>query len=346
MEKAVWNQMQVVAQEITQGSEMYWALREASRDGKLYCADPDCCERVKFRMGEKRIAHFAHVSGGECDYASHDRRNNEATKKARQILFEALNAKGYQVEIEPKLLRHRYAQLSFPLPNGEICAIEFARKNSYLELNHLYEEYADAGYRMQAIFIAESDADIIVTNGTLYHGKFTVFRHEKQAILWNIQSNLLKMYTTDGIVFSDFSVENLKIGEFGLEHMGLLEKRRQIQEEEEKRRQMEAQRKAEEEERERKWQEIAEARKKRQELEQKMGEEKTPHSLPKSVANSPISQSNKTHERQQRNPRLGSDHNAEDYSEAEDIICRNLNEAEKEIRKIHTYKSSLKRVFF
>lgn len=73
MERAKWNDLEISATDIASDYQKEAEIRKVS--GKeLICLDPECeSPLLKYCHGEKKSAYFAHLHGGNCDYAQFDR---------------------------------------------------------------------------------------------------------------------------------------------------------------------------------------------------------------------------------------------------------------------------------
>ena len=109
MERGIWQEKPLMAMEIAEDYELEKEIRRASSRGELRCPDPDCgSPLLKYCHGEIRGAYFAHRTQEDCDYARFDQVNGGVMQNIRRCLYEVLRQQELAVEVEAKVLPHRY----------------------------------------------------------------------------------------------------------------------------------------------------------------------------------------------------------------------------------------------
>lgn len=159
MEKAIYKGKLIFASDVAKEFDFERAVRLASKNRKLRCPDNDCnAPVVKYCRGEKKCAYFAHIDNNECDYAKFDKQNRRL-KDIRLALYEHFKALGYAVDIEKKILKHRYCQLSFCTDEGNLIAIEFGNKNMMVkDIEEREAEFYGAGINLLWLFVGDLES--------------------------------------------------------------------------------------------------------------------------------------------------------------------------------------------
>lgn len=110
MERAKWNGREYTASEVADDFEMEHAIRQIS-GRELFCPDPQCeTPLLRYCHGEKKHAYFAHLQTGSCDYAQFDKQPG-IIREGRYKLYDLFKSKGYDVQIEQKILPHHYTHI-------------------------------------------------------------------------------------------------------------------------------------------------------------------------------------------------------------------------------------------
>ena len=152
MERAKWNDLEISATDIANDYQKELEIRKVS--GKeLICPDPECeSPLLKYCHGEKKSAYFAHLHDGKCDYAQFDRQPS-ILREIRYQLYESFKGKGYDVEIEKKILKHHYTHLI--LKDGEKkIAVELGDKTvSYSKIMEFESQYTGLGISCKWIVV-------------------------------------------------------------------------------------------------------------------------------------------------------------------------------------------------
>lgn len=118
--------------------------RHAVRELDHNC--PKCRGLVILKRGRIVVAHFAHKPNANCDWA---RGETRAHLEAKQLLHDALAARGLRVEVErvvPSQTGDRRADVFFLSPTGIEVAIELQHTNIVIEeIERRAFSYAGAG---------------------------------------------------------------------------------------------------------------------------------------------------------------------------------------------------------
>lgn len=159
MERAKWNDLEISATDIASDYQKEAEIRKVS--GKeLICLDPECeSPLLKYCHGEKKSAYFAHLHDGNCDYAQFDRQPS-ILREIQYQLYESFKKKGYDVEIEKKILKHHYTHLI--LKDGEKrIAVELGDKTvSYSKIMEFESQYTGLGISCKWIVVDEINPKI------------------------------------------------------------------------------------------------------------------------------------------------------------------------------------------
>ena len=157
MENAVWNGKVISAIEIAQDYSLEKDIRRASKNKEIRCPDTECRGILKYCHGEIKGAYFAHLDSGECDYARFDASDNAQLCNLRRKLYEVFKGKGYDVQLEAKVLEHHYTHILVTLESGERIAIELGSKRTGIQqIEELAAEYNSKG--ITVIWIVVGDA--------------------------------------------------------------------------------------------------------------------------------------------------------------------------------------------
>ena len=161
MEYALWNNIRISASEISNYEEEK-KLRLSSKNRELKCCDPDCqSDFVKYCHGDVKEPYFAHCGNNNCDYAVYESGISPEIGETKRLLYNHLRSKGYQTEIEAKILKRHYSHILLTLENKNKTAIEFLTTNVTPGLtDRLTREYETICVNVQWIVIS----DIVYVN--------------------------------------------------------------------------------------------------------------------------------------------------------------------------------------
>ena len=154
MERAKWNGREYTASEIAADFETERTIRRVS-GRELFCPDPECkTPLLRYCHGEKKHAYFAHLQTGACDYAQFDKQPG-IIREVRYKLYELFKRKGYDVQIERKILPHHYTHIL--LKTGtKTTAIEIGCSATRVgQIETLRKEYSEIGTECKWIVIGE-----------------------------------------------------------------------------------------------------------------------------------------------------------------------------------------------
>ena len=118
MEYAIWNGKLYTATEIAESYELEKTIRKASRRKELRCVDTDCSSPIlRYCHGEIKCAFFAHLDNCTCDYAEFDKGNTPLMRQVKRTICDNFASRGFDVQLEVKLLPRHYTHLLFTMPN-------------------------------------------------------------------------------------------------------------------------------------------------------------------------------------------------------------------------------------
>ena len=258
MERAKWNDLEINATDIASDYQKEEVIRRVS--GKeLFCPDPECeSPLLKYCRGEKKRAYFAHLHDGNCDYAQFDRQPS-ILREIRYQLYKSYKGKGYDVEIEKKILKHHYTHLILKDDEKRI-AVELGDKTvSYSKIMEFESQYTGLGISCKWIVVDEINPKI--REDSVYFLKRYELNRSTENELFVIDANTRKIaqYKMDilsyppqynfalnkkygQIFFMQGEIEDLCLEEkrlslpgFSLKYSAWLEQKSQFVEEEEKR---------------------------------------------------------------------------------------------------------------
>lgn len=157
MDKAVINNEIVSAYEISRLDDKSENLvREYSRNGKIFCADPHCKNPVlKYCHGDKKAAYFAHMKNADCDYHNFDKSDDPFRKELRIKLFHHFTSLGYKVDMECKLLAHHYSPLYCSKDNDSFVIEMGDAKTTLYYVQNILAEYTAKHISVKWIVIGE-----------------------------------------------------------------------------------------------------------------------------------------------------------------------------------------------
>lgn len=184
MLNGIWKGKKYVATDIEKDYNLEKLIRKASSNKELYCPDPDCKGIIKYCNGSKKDAYFSHLANNNCDYANFDSRNNtKETKLVRLALFEHFKKLGYNVEIEVKATKRRYAHLLFNMVDGTKIAIQVCTKNNYVNyMDSTTSDFSSSGIKICWIVINDTE-EIFSENDTCYSERRMFYETNKQELI-------------------------------------------------------------------------------------------------------------------------------------------------------------------
>lgn len=184
MEKALFNGEVFIASEVAKSFELEKIIRQASGNHQLRCVDNNCHNPiVRYCRGEKKRAYFAHLDNSSCDYAQFDKVNNEIMCQARLDLYESFKSRGFDVQMEIKVLPKHYTHLLVTLMNGEQVAIEIGdRRTTAKHIEDLETKYADIGVKVKWVVIDEKKS-IIKENDAFYLKRYALNKNKNNDVL-------------------------------------------------------------------------------------------------------------------------------------------------------------------
>ena len=187
MEKALWNGKEILAFEVSaEGNfDLEETIRKASGRKELLCPDENCSHRIlRYCHGEKKRAYFAHIDNTDCEYEKYDKQTTEVIRTIKSIIYHTLKGKGYDVDMDVKLIPHHYSHLVI-YKNGKPHAIQIISKFS--SANRIADFYAK--YKAQNIPVDwivtgfnEDDEDV-VEHELNYAKRFSLNRTEDNSLL-------------------------------------------------------------------------------------------------------------------------------------------------------------------
>lgn len=162
MENALWNEKLLMASDIATNYQLEKKVRIASGHKELRCPDSECKDPIlRYCHGEKKDAFFAHLNNQCCDYADFDRTDKQVIKKIRKAVYEHFKDKGYQVQLEVKILEHHYTHLLFKMPDKSMVAVEIGTQQITAKyMDKLSEEYLKKGVAVKWIVIADAEMTV------------------------------------------------------------------------------------------------------------------------------------------------------------------------------------------
>lgn len=146
MEKAIWNDKEIIAFSVAADYETEKAVRRASSHGELLCPDENCEHRVlKYCHGDKKQAYFAHLQNSECEYEKYDNETEAYVKNIKLILFNHFSELGYDVKIDQKLIDHHYSHIVI-YQNGKAFPIQIiTRFSGFDRIMDIYDQFRSRG---------------------------------------------------------------------------------------------------------------------------------------------------------------------------------------------------------
>lgn len=199
MEKTIWNGKLYTATEISNSFELEREIRQASGRKELKCSDPDCPSPIlRYCHGEKRCAFFAHLNNCSCDYAIFDKGNTQLMRQVKRSLYDSFILRGFDVQIEVKLLPKHYTHLLFTMPDGKKIAVELGtQRTSANRITYLTEQYKNIDIAVRWIVISNSDMPV-KENETFYMKRYLLNKSTKKDVLiLNCDGTEITQYIVD-----------------------------------------------------------------------------------------------------------------------------------------------------
>ena len=142
MQKASWNGQSLYAYEVAEDFDFETVIRKASVRKQLLCEDPGCkTPIVRYCNGGEKEPFFAHLINSGCDYCKYEKKSASTIpimKKVAQIL----KSKGYNIDIENKLIPGHITQITADLDLNNKVAVDFiSRQKGVFEIEGIAREY-------------------------------------------------------------------------------------------------------------------------------------------------------------------------------------------------------------
>lgn len=156
MENALWNGQCYTAADVAESYELEKTIRKASERKELRCPDADCPSPILRYCHGKIIksAYFAHLDNCTCDYAEFDKTNTPLIRMVKRIIYNSFASKGYDVQLEVKVVPKHYTHLLFTLSSGKKVAVELGTPRTTADkIEYLAEQYSAIGIDAQWIVI-------------------------------------------------------------------------------------------------------------------------------------------------------------------------------------------------
>ncbi len=184
MENAIWNGQIYTATEIAEFYELEKNIRKASGRKELRCPDPECPNPVlRYCHGEIKCAFFAHLDNCTCDYAEFDKENTQLMRQVKRTIYDSFTSRGFDVQIEVKLLHRHYAHLLFTLPNGKKIAVELGtQRTTANQIDYLTEQYRNIGVEAKWMVISNFQTPV-KENETFFIKRYLLNESKRKDIL-------------------------------------------------------------------------------------------------------------------------------------------------------------------
>lgn len=149
MINGMWKGKKYIATDIAKDYNLEKLIRKASSNKELSCPDPDCNSSIKYCRGPKKKAYFAHIENNGCDYVHFDSNDTEEIMLVRLALFEHFRNLGYDVQLEVKINKNRYAHLLFNMEDKTKIALQICTNRSYVNyIDSLTSDFASVGIKI------------------------------------------------------------------------------------------------------------------------------------------------------------------------------------------------------
>ena len=184
MENAIWNEKLYTAAEIAESYELEKNIRKASGRKELRCVDSDCRSPIlRYCHGEKKCAFFAHLDNCTCDYAEFDKENTPIMRQVKRTICDNFKSRGFDVQIEVKLLPRHYTHLLFAMTDGKKIAVELGtQRTTANQVDRLVEQYRNIGVDAKWIVISNFQTPV-KENETFFIKRYLLNESNKKDIL-------------------------------------------------------------------------------------------------------------------------------------------------------------------
>ena len=184
MENAIWNGQIYTATEIAESYELEKRIRKASGRKELRCVDPDCNSPIlRYCHGEIKCAFFAHLDNCTCDYAEFDKENTQVMREVKRAVFDSFTSRGFDVQLEVKLLPKHYTHLLFTMPNDKKIAVELGTQRiTANRIDYLSKQYRNIGVDVKWIVISNFQTPV-KENETFFIKRYLLNENKNKDIL-------------------------------------------------------------------------------------------------------------------------------------------------------------------
>ena len=199
MENAIWLGRRYIAAEIAESYELEKSIRKASGRKELRCPDPDCSSPVlRYCHGEIKCAFFAHLDNCTCDYAEFDRENTQLMRQVKRTLYDSFTSRGFDVQLEVKLLPRHYTHLLFTMADGKKIAVELGtQRTTANRVDDLIQQYKKIGVDVKWIVISNCQTPV-KENETFFIKRYSLNESKRKDILiLNWDGTEITQYITD-----------------------------------------------------------------------------------------------------------------------------------------------------
>ena len=155
MEIAILNGIKYSALEVSKNYELEKRIKRDS--GKtLRCQEPECkAPVIKYCHGEKEVPFFSHIKKCDCDYSTYTKKLPSVVRMVKSELYNSFKKRGYNVEIDAKVISGHYTHLLFNFKEGKV-ALEIATKDtSVCKLEELCKKYSESNIMLSWIVIGD-----------------------------------------------------------------------------------------------------------------------------------------------------------------------------------------------
>lgn len=189
MENAIWNDKVVIALDVSKNYEQEKEIRMASGRKELRCPDPFCKNPLlKYCHGEIKNAYFAHLDNCKCDYADFDKENTSLMRELKLKIYDSFRSRGYNVQMDVKLLEHHYTHLLITLHNNTQIGIELGtQRMTANRMEYLTTEYKKKGIHIKWLVISNKQ-EPVKESETFFMKRYQMNESAKKDLLilnWN-----------------------------------------------------------------------------------------------------------------------------------------------------------------
>ncbi len=199
MENAIWNNKTVVASEISKNYKQEKEIRKASGHKELCCPDPDCEYPIlRYCHGEKKVSYFAHLNNCQCDYANFDKENTSLMRAVKLKIYENFRSRGYNVQMDAKIVDKHYTHLVVILPNQKQIAIELGTQRiTANRMDYLTSAYEKKGVQVKWLVISNEQTPV-KESGTFFMKRYQLNESKnKDVLILNWDATELTQYIED-----------------------------------------------------------------------------------------------------------------------------------------------------